>query len=208
MARERSDKSYITGWVESFDDGEAVFGAAEVMAAITRYLDDIYDGAPDGHNVMTHDEIREMLDEVWMEITEAEELHAKGREPRLVSLDASNEVLVKRYNFTRRAHPVSGSTLTGDLAAERVTLKPLRAMAIVATLDATLAERDKLKAENAELRAAVRRMAAADAELTVVGAAPQPDVDEWEAKWDALKREYYAAMLNICQLAATERGRP
>jgi hypothetical protein len=56
----------------------------------------------------------------------------------------------------------------------------------------------------AELRAAVRRMAAADAELTVVGEAPRPDVDEWGAKWDAAQREYNAAMLNICQLAATE----
>ena len=55
-------------------EGELVVGAAEVMAAITRYLEDIYDGAPDGHNVMTHDEIREMLDDVWKEISEGVEV--------------------------------------------------------------------------------------------------------------------------------------
>ncbi len=57
------------------------------------------------------------------------ELTALGHAPRLLFLDASDEVLVKRYNFTRRAHPVSTGTLTGDLAAERVVLEPLRALA-------------------------------------------------------------------------------
>lgn len=57
------------------------------------------------------------------------ELTSLGHAPRLLFLDASDEVLVKRYNFTRRAHPVSTGTLTGDLAAERVALEPLRALA-------------------------------------------------------------------------------
>jgi len=56
-------------------------------------------------------------------------LVAGGLAPRLLFLDASDEVLVKRYNFTRRAHPVSTGTLTADLAAERQVLQPLRALA-------------------------------------------------------------------------------
>ncbi|HET9027190.1 MAG TPA: RNase adapter RapZ [Trueperaceae bacterium] len=56
-------------------------------------------------------------------------LKEQGRAPRLLFLDASDEVLVKRYNFTRRAHPISTGTLTSDLAAERVVLEPLRALA-------------------------------------------------------------------------------
>lgn len=57
------------------------------------------------------------------------ELRERGRDPRLLFLDASDEVLVRRYNFTRRAHPLSAGTLTADLAAERVALGPLKAMA-------------------------------------------------------------------------------
>lgn len=58
-----------------------------------------------------------------------EHLKEQGRAPRLLFLDASDEVLVKRYNFMRRAHPISTGTLTSDLAAERVVLEPLRALA-------------------------------------------------------------------------------
>src|SRR5690554_4616953 len=58
-----------------------------------------------------------------------EELRERGYRPTLLFLDASDEVLVKRYNFTRRAHPVAAGTLTGDLASERRVLQPLRALA-------------------------------------------------------------------------------
>lgn len=58
-----------------------------------------------------------------------EQLRAHGHRPTLLFLDASDEVLVKRYNFTRRAHPMSAGTLTADLAAERRALLPLRSLA-------------------------------------------------------------------------------
>ncbi|MFA5594001.1 MAG: RNase adapter RapZ [Trueperaceae bacterium] len=57
------------------------------------------------------------------------ELKERGHKPKLLFLDASDEVLVKRYNFTRRSHPVSAGTLTADLASERSLLGPLRQMA-------------------------------------------------------------------------------
>jgi len=57
------------------------------------------------------------------------ELERLGHRPTLLFLDASDEVLVKRYNFTRRAHPVAAGTLSADLAAERRVLQPLRELA-------------------------------------------------------------------------------
>lgn len=56
-------------------------------------------------------------------------LKEDGHAPLLLFLDASDEALVKRYNFTRRAHPASTGTLTADLAAERRALEPLRDLA-------------------------------------------------------------------------------
>jgi UPF0042 nucleotide-binding protein len=58
-----------------------------------------------------------------------EDLKAAGYSPQIVYLDANDEVLVRRYNFTRRTHPISQGTLTADLATERKALAPLRAMA-------------------------------------------------------------------------------
>jgi len=53
---------------------------------------------------------------------------------QLVFLDASTEVLVRRYESTRRRHPFdvdarSGDTLTDVIEAERLALEPLRAEA-------------------------------------------------------------------------------
>ena len=58
-----------------------------------------------------------------------EELRQAGISPVVVFLDANDEVLVRRYNFTRRTHPISQGTLTSDLSTERKALEPLRAMA-------------------------------------------------------------------------------
>jgi UPF0042 nucleotide-binding protein len=57
------------------------------------------------------------------------DLKKRGHRPALLFLDASDEVLIKRYNFTRRAHPVAAGTLAADLANERRVLSPLRALA-------------------------------------------------------------------------------
>ncbi len=58
-----------------------------------------------------------------------QQLKDRGFRPTLLFLDASDEVLVKRYNFTRRAHPMAAGTLSADLAAERRALQPLRELA-------------------------------------------------------------------------------
>ncbi|MEM7735362.1 MAG: RNase adapter RapZ [Deinococcota bacterium] len=50
-------------------------------------------------------------------------------QPVIVFLDAADDVLVNRYNFTRRHHPLHRASLTTDIAAERVALGDLRARA-------------------------------------------------------------------------------
>ena len=56
-------------------------------------------------------------------------LRSSGIHPEVVFLDASDEVLVKRYNFTRRTHPLGYAPLQQDIASERVVLGDLRAVA-------------------------------------------------------------------------------
>lgn len=69
---------------------------------------------------------REYLAEAPTVIRRLEEL---GHDPVVLFLDASDDTLVRRYNFTRRTHPISKGTLTADLAAERTALEPLRGIA-------------------------------------------------------------------------------
>ena len=56
---------------------------------------------------------------------------ALGLDPRLVFLDASDEILLKRYADTRRRHPLSllGLSLVDAIALERQVLRPLRQIA-------------------------------------------------------------------------------
>lgn len=54
-----------------------------------------------------------------------------GADAELVFLESSDAVLLKRYAYTRRRHPLSddGRSLTDALAEERRRLRPLRAIA-------------------------------------------------------------------------------
>jgi RNase adapter protein RapZ len=58
-------------------------------------------------------------------------LRAQGLKPEVIFLDAADEVLVKRYNFTRRTHPMGEAPLSTDIATERTTLSALRSQADV-----------------------------------------------------------------------------
>lgn len=53
-------------------------------------------------------------------------LKAQGGGVRLVFLEASDEVLLRRYNLTRRTHPLGESSLMVDFARERELLGTLR----------------------------------------------------------------------------------
>jgi UPF0042 nucleotide-binding protein len=61
-----------------------------------------------------------------------EDLRAGGSTVRMVFLDASTDVLIRRYESSRRRHPAStGALLGGAIEQERVLLEPLRAAADV-----------------------------------------------------------------------------
>jgi len=54
-------------------------------------------------------------------------LEDEGIAYRVVFLDASDEVLVRRYSETRRKHPLAGhGRVTDSISAERTELKPIR----------------------------------------------------------------------------------
>jgi UPF0042 nucleotide-binding protein len=56
-------------------------------------------------------------------------LNAQGHRVRILYLDAPQEVLVRRYEGTRRRHPIAGAGVEEAIADERRLLEPLRARA-------------------------------------------------------------------------------
>ncbi len=59
-----------------------------------------------------------------------DELHRNGVTTRILYLDAADDVLVRRYEESRRRHPMSDSDRVSDgIARERVLLEPLMAEA-------------------------------------------------------------------------------
>lgn len=58
-----------------------------------------------------------------------EALRAEGHAAQLVFLEARPEVLLARYNLTRRAHPLGSGHLMREIDAERRILAPLRGLA-------------------------------------------------------------------------------
>src|SRR5215470_9817199 len=58
------------------------------------------------------------------------DLDARGYKPRVLFLQASDVVLIRRFEHVRRGHPLQGDgRLTDGIAAERSLLGPLRAEA-------------------------------------------------------------------------------
>lgn len=68
-------------------------------------------------------------------------LAAKSPDVRVIFLEAADEVLLKRYNLSRREHPL-GENLLLDFARERELLVPLRALAdtVIDTTELTVPE--------------------------------------------------------------------
>src|SRR5204862_7707473 len=59
-----------------------------------------------------------------------DELHRQGVRTRVLYLDAADDVLVRRYEESRRRHPMSDTDRVSDgIARERVLLEPLVAEA-------------------------------------------------------------------------------
>jgi RNase adapter protein RapZ len=58
-----------------------------------------------------------------------DELRAAGHVVDVFFLDASDEVLIRRFSETRRRHPLDGQTLVESIVAERQALIPVRDLA-------------------------------------------------------------------------------
>jgi UPF0042 nucleotide-binding protein len=62
------------------------------------------------------------------------DLATRGITPRVLFLEASDDILVRRYEQNRRSHPLQGNqTLAEGIAAERAMLAPVRATADLVT---------------------------------------------------------------------------
>lgn len=72
-----------------------------------------------------------------------EHISRNGLRPQVLFLDARDDVLVRRYSETRRRHPFAeGNSVQEAIAAERVALGPVRALAsqVIDTTNLTHAE--------------------------------------------------------------------
>ncbi|MCW2541653.1 MAG: putative P-loop-containing kinase [Frankiales bacterium] len=71
------------------------------------------------------------------------DLAQRGLSPRVLFLEASDSLLIRRFESVRRAHPLQGDgRLVDGIAAERVILEPLRGIAdlIIDTSDRSVHE--------------------------------------------------------------------
>ncbi|HLI16055.1 MAG TPA: RNase adapter RapZ [Acidimicrobiales bacterium] len=89
----------------------------------------------------------ETLSELGPELSR---LRAGGARVRLLFLDASDEVLVRRFEGTRRRHPVEADTVLAAIAAERALLAELRDAADV-VIDTSEMNVNDLRARLVEL---------------------------------------------------------
>jgi UPF0042 nucleotide-binding protein len=77
-------------------------------------------------------------------------LKAQGHRVRLLFLEASDEVLVRRFEGTRHRHPLAGELIAGSIAQERELLKEVRGQADI-VLDTSDLNENELRRRIAEL---------------------------------------------------------
>ncbi|HLR98138.1 RNase adapter RapZ [Mycolicibacillus parakoreensis] len=71
------------------------------------------------------------------------DLATRGITPRVLFMDAADDMLVRRYEHNRRSHPLQGKqTLTEGIAAERRLLEPIRAAADLLIDTSTMSVRE------------------------------------------------------------------
>ncbi len=71
------------------------------------------------------------------------ELAARNITPRVLFLDSSDDILIRRYEQNRRSHPLQGNqTLAEGITAERAMLAPVRAVADLVIDTSTLSVHD------------------------------------------------------------------
>jgi UPF0042 nucleotide-binding protein len=79
-----------------------------------------------------------------------DQLRAGGHRVRILFLDATDEVLVRRFEGTRHRHPLAGALIAGNIERERELLEGIRAQADLVLDTSDLNEND-LRRRMAEL---------------------------------------------------------
>src|SRR5579872_3224971 len=79
-----------------------------------------------------------------------ERLRAEGHRVRILFLDASDEVLVRRFEGTRHRHPLAGALVEENVHRERDLLEPIRAQADI-VIDTTDLNENDLRRRMAQL---------------------------------------------------------
>lgn len=87
------------------------------------------------------------------------DLHRAGIRTTVLFLDADDNVLIRRFDETRRPHPAAGDSLADSIATERAAFEPVRELAdiIVDTSDLNVHQlRDRLRQAFEEAESAPR----------------------------------------------------
>ena len=95
-------------------------------------------------------------------------LKAEGHLVRILFLDASDEVLVRRFEGTRHRHPLAGALVEGNIHLERELLEPIRAQADMVLDTSDLNEND-LRRRIAQLFASANATSAMQTSLISFG---------------------------------------
>ena len=122
----------LRAFCEICANGDEAYGKVAVIADV-RCRKDFH---------LLHDAVREL---------------GMGKQCRMLFLDASDDVLLRRYRFTRRKHPLLDAcdgSLEAAIAAERMQLAPLKARADH-LIDTTFLSNAQLKERIAQLYLAV-----------------------------------------------------
>jgi UPF0042 nucleotide-binding protein len=102
-----------------------------VPAALVTRVAALADAAPEDRRRLAVVIGRSGTAEVPEMVSVIRDLRAEGTSIQVLFLDASDEVLIRRYEGTRRRHPLAAASVAGAIAQERESLSELRELADV-----------------------------------------------------------------------------
>ena len=95
-------------------------------------------------------------------------LREEGHRVRILFLDASDEMLVRRFEGTRHRHPLAGALIEGNIHRERELLEPIRAQADI-VLDTSDLNENELRQRMSQLFSAGTEVSAMQTALISFG---------------------------------------
>ena len=102
-----------------------------VPAALVTRVAALADAAPEDRRRLAVVIGRSGTAEVPQMVSVIRELRAEGTSIQVLFLDASDEVLIRRYEGTRRRHPLAAESVAGAIAQERESLNECAQLADV-----------------------------------------------------------------------------